>query len=411
MISFIKQPNKYTPVNNPIIFQIQSDDPTIQFFKVTVADDLGNIIANLRLFTTPDYRSGSFTDLSTILSNTVTYQLLPSANLIDFPSQIIQAYQLSITEKVVSGGVIVDGVTLATGIFYAWNGELDKLQFTNFSYPQYVVTTGATLSSFLTNKPDYSYLNQISNEYLSFLNDGAAHSVLIKTYNNGLLNSYNPVITGSSTSCRIDVSPTSLAAQLGVNFAGVDYFTVQVLDNAGNAKTVTKGYKYRSLCSYQDPLEVLFLNRAGGFDSFTFFNVRETVAITKTNITKNPFAVNSNGDYTDTNNGVYNTDTETININSVSTYKAITEPLTDAQSFWLKELVQSSKVFVKLSNGTFLPVQLNSNNYPVQQRKYTTALMRLEIEFVANGDVVYSDYDFMDSGFNHFNETFSDIFY
>jgi len=404
MISFPQQPNKYSPVNNPIIFQVSSDNSNIQYFTVLLTDDEEDIIANLKIYTTPDNRMGSYTDLSSILSNCVNYQLLPSNNLVEPVANVIQPYQLTITEKLYSNGTIIDGTTSTTGIFYAWNGALDKVQFRNFNYPQYVMTTGATSAYFLTNKPDLIPLNANSSEYLYFLNDGVANTANISTYGALGSNTYTVSLSGSTTAARIDISPASLTRVFNIDFSTVNNFTVQIFDSSNTARSILKNYRYRSEGTLKYPIEVLFWNRSGGFDSYTFYNTRESVAVTKTNIAKNPFSIDGNGKYTDNQNGVFNPDNETINVSSVSTYKAISAALTDYECIWLKELMQSAKVFVKLPNASFLPVQVNSNSYPVLNSRYTTSLNRLEIEFVASGDAINSTYD-------DFNDTFSAIFF
>lgn len=403
MITFAKTPQKYTPANNPIIWQVTSDNTAIQFFQVQVQADDNSVIANLRLYTTPANRTTSYTDLSTVLTNIVTYQLLPSANLVDSTPAILQAYKLKVTEKLYTNTGIVDGATSTTGLFYTWDGELDRVSYNQYDYKSYVLTTSGTSTNFLTNKPDLDYLNAVSTEYLSYLNDGLAATAKVITHNGTATNSYNIGVSSGITAGRIDISPAALTRNFSIDFSTVNYFSIQLFDSLGIAKSVIRNYRYKSLC-LNDSAEILFLNKLGGFDKCTFFNLRETLEVSKTNLAKTPFAIDGNGNYTDNQNGIFNTDTETIFVNRVNTYKAITDPLTDAQSYWLKELVESPKVYVKLPNGNFLPIQLNTTNYPVLQKKYSTSLMRLEIEFVANGDIVNNVFD-------EFTDVFSGVFF
>jgi hypothetical protein len=403
MITFTKTPQKYTPANNPIIFQVSSDNTAIQFFNVQVQADDNSIIANLRLYTTPANRTSSYTDLSSILSNVVNYQLLPSANLIDATPAILQAYKLKVTEKLYGDAGIVDGSTSTSGLFYTWNAQIDRVSYSQYDYKNYVVTATGATANFLTNKPDLGFINATSNEYLSYLNDGVPATAKIITHNDSASNTFTTNVLSGITVGRVDVSPAALTRTFHIDFSNVKYYSVQLFNNSGVTKSSIRNFQYQSL-GCKDSVEILFLNRLGGFDRCTFFNVRESVAVTKTSLTKTPFKIDNSGNYTDIQNGIFNTDTETIFVNTVNTYKAITDSLTDAQCYWLKELIESTKVYLKLPNGDFLPIHLNNSNYPVLRKKFSTSLMRLEIEFVANGDILNNPFD-------EFTNEFSSVFF
>lgn len=407
MITFIQQPNKYTPVQNPIIFQIASDDSRIQYFTVQVQDNLGNIIQNLKIYTTPANRSGSYCDLSSILSNTVDYQLLPSANLFESTPTVFQAYQLVIIEKLydtVSGGII-NGTSSTTGIYYAWQGLIDRVNFSVFNYNNYVLTPTGTTTRFLTNKPTLSSIYRTSTEYLYFLNDGQAGNANIKFYgkNNLLIGNHNLSLSGHTSGCtRLDISPTTLNINFGIalgddefgdmfdtpfgssySISSTNYFTVGLTDLSGNTKSQVRTYALKDLGCTNIPVQILFSNQLGGYDSINFFNLRETIDVTKTSIAKNPFTL-TNGVYSDNTNSVFNEENQVINVNSTSTYQVISDALRDVESVWLKELIKASKAFVMLSNGLFYPITITSLSYPVQQKKYNTALIRLQLTFTIN---------------------------
>ncbi len=407
MITFLQQPNKYTPVNNPIIFQIASDDSRIQYFTVQVQDNLGNIIQNLKIYTTPANRSGSYCDLSSILSNTVDYQLLPSVNLLESTPALFQAYQLVIIEKLydtVTGGII-NGTSSTTGVFYTWNALIDRVNFSMYNYTNYVMTATGTTARFLTNKPSISAVYRTSTEYLYYLNDGQAGNANISFYgqNNRLLGSHNLSLSGYTSGCtRIDISPTTISSYFGVGLAddefgdmfdtpfgsnysisNTNYFTVGLTDLSGNTKGQVRTYVLKDIGCTNIPVQILFSNQLGGYDSINFFNPRETIDVTKTSIAKNPFSL-TNGIYSDNSNSVFNEESQVINVSSTSTYQVISDALKDVESLWLKELIKASKAFVRLSNGLFYPITVTSLSYPVQQKKYNTALIRLQLTFTIN---------------------------
>lgn len=397
MITLNQTPEKYTPVSNPIIFQMTSDNPAISFFAVQVQDNSGNTIANLRLFVSPRNLTSSYTNLSSILFNTVNYQLIDTLDVVTSTPNIIQPYLLVITEKLYSGGKIIDGLTLTTGTYYVFNGLIDKINFTSYNYINYVITSGSTATRFLTNKPLTGTLYHSSTEFLYFLNDGLPGNAVFNLYtsNNVLKSTGSLHIASGSTASRIEVSPETLNAVFGDDFADVFddefndlapvstiyYLNVNIQDLSGHTKSVTRTYILKDYPVSYVPVQILFGNALGGFDGIIAFNPREQIDITKTGIQKNPFQQDNTGLFTDISNSIYNNDTDTINVTSTSTYKVITDPLSDIESIWLKELIKSPQVYILLPNGSYLPITVINVSYPVQQQRFSQNLVRLEISF------------------------------
>ena len=409
MISLIKTPAKYTPANNPVIFQIQSDNPNITFFYVNVADASGNTINNLRLYTSPSYQSGSYCDLSNILANTVDYQLLPSSNLVDTITKNYQSYQLVITEKIYNAvtGWIIDGVTLNTSLYSVFNGLIDRLSFASFNYSSYALTATGTTTHFLTNKPLINNIYKTANEYLYWLSDGQAGNVRLKFYGSGNILLGNQVIpfTSGNTCSRIDISPAAINSYFGLTlsntygkefysaFAGTfgdnysinvaNYFTVSLENSSGVTKSDIRTYVLKDVnCSYI-PVQILFSNQLGGYDSITLFNPQQTIDVTNTSINLSPLKLNNSGIISDYNNNIFNKESTIINTTSVATYKVISDVLRDVDSIWLKELIKAQTIYI-LSNGFYYPITVTSLSYPVRLQKYATNLIRLELTFTVN---------------------------
>lgn len=404
-ISFIKVPNKYSPANNPVIFQLSSDNINIQFFQVQVQAADNSVITNLRLYTTPANRTGSYTDLSTILQNIVNYQLLPSANIVEPTPALVQSYKLQVTEKLYTLAGIEDGTTSTTDLFYSWNGLIDKVSFSQYDYKNYVVNASGTTAKFLTNQPLISSLYRTSTEYLYFLNDGISGNVNFKFYGTGnaLIGNHNLSLSGSTTgSTRLDISPAVIQGFYGIGLGNTlggefgdmfdipfgtnytinqsNYFTVGITDVSGNSKSVLRTYVLKDTGCRNVPVQIVFANQLGGYDSIMFFNPRETIDVIKNSISKNPFKLTGDN-YSDNANSVFNDESEVINVNSTSTYKVISNGLRDEEALWLKELIKSEKVYIRLNNGMFYPITVTNLNYPVLQKRYSTSLLRLELSF------------------------------
>lgn len=390
-ITLVKKPAQYTPVDSPVIFELSSDKDNMLYFLVTVSDaQTSETIASQRYLVLPNLPNGTVFDLSSILSNYVQYELIVSDNLIEPSTKIFKSFYLTITEYYISdtNGFPDIGDTLFTTTFNVWNGAIDKLRYNNYSQNDYVISQSYNQTNFLTNKPDYSILYSTSSEYLNFLNDGTGKYVQFKTWDlSNNVTIYNKAITATAVSLRVDVSPQSLSDEFNVDLDELSYYSAQVVDKDYFGRTVAKYFKYSNECR-RKPVELLFLNQLGGWDCVNFFNIRESLTIKNTNVTLYPYQFDSEGNYSNQNNHVYNSDVESIAINSTSTYTMHTGLLSDDESKWLRELFQSTKIYLKLDNGDFLPIQLTTTTYAVGQRLLNSSNIRLELSFTADGDVI-----------------------
>jgi hypothetical protein len=148
-------------------------------------------------------------------------------------------------------------------------------------------------------------------------------------------------------------------------------------------------------------VNIHFVNTLGALETFQFFNPRESIEVSKTTIKKHPFKLDSSGTYSDINNGVFNADEEILNVNSKANYRVITNPLTDAESIWLKELIASKQVYVELISGALVPVMIKNNNYNVLLKKYSGGkLNRLELEYSVAGGIIPTNESFYGYGGN-----------
>lgn len=395
MISIVKQPQSYSPVSTPQVFQLTSDNANIIYFKVNVLDAVtNNIIASQRYYTLPNYQNGTVFDLSSLLSGLVDSQLLPGG-LIEEIKNIYQSYKLQITEAILNNNLVSDGASLTTGTFTVWNGNLNRVQYQNYDYNKYLFNTGYTGSTvFLSNKPNYTSLNNTSSEYLYGLISGFTGTAVYRLYDgqSTLLGTYTTDFPTGITAFRIDVSPKSIETNFGVQLTGTSYYTIAVNDGTIQ-KSELKIYKYQPGYKNQIPIEILFANKIGGFDSFTFFNPQETVDVTKTSINTYPFKFNSSGIYSSEDSGVYNQDTQVINVATTSTFSVVSGVLTDTLGRYLTELIESPKVYVKVLTGEFLPIQITTTNYKILQKRYSTTNNRLSFNFTidSNADILVEE--------------------
>jgi hypothetical protein len=396
MITISNQPQKFSPANNPISFQLASDKTTIIYFSVQVLAVDNSVIATQKYPTLPYIIQGTYFDLSSILSSYVDYQLVNTNNLIEPTPNISLAYKLSIQEYYLSFGAVVAGDTLMTGVFNTWNSEIKRTDFTDYDFHRFAISSGYTGSTqFLTNKPLVSNVYRNSTDYLYFLNDGLNAKVRLDFYglNNTLIDTR--YITGVTANAnRLNISPSFLStyfSQFTIQFTSQfgantpinlsNYFTVCLTDSLGVTKSEIRTYVLKNSSGCKQTFQLFFSNDKGGFDSIDLFNPKEQISFDVTTIMNNPYSLNSAGVVTDINNGVYNETSTVINSTSTSTYTAITDVLSDAQARWLKDIITADKVYLRLANGRLLPVSLSNNSYSVLQKRYSTDNNRLTVTF------------------------------
>lgn len=384
-----KQPQLYSPANAPNIFQLTSVNPNIINFDVKVLDAVsGNLIANQKYQTLPNLSGGTAFDLSSIVSNITGYELNVSNNIVEPLPDIVKSYKLKINENIVSGNTITTGLTATTITFKVWNASLDKVQYNHYNYSDFVMQSdsGSTQTLFLTDKPNFAKLHYHSTELLYLLNkDVSGYTVTYKLYDraNHYIGLYGYTGSTYSEALRIQASPKALAEHFNIDFRPVKYFTVQVADLAGNPKTKLRFYQYEQLKCSDEPVIFVFANSKGGFDSCFFLNPKESVAITRNTIDLYPYKLNAAGDFSNINNDIFNKEKETLNVDALSTYTVISQPLNDVDSRYLKQLYVSPEVYVKLKDGTYLPVTIANNTYEVGRIKYSNGLVRQTLQFTA----------------------------
>jgi hypothetical protein len=423
MISIVNQPTLYTPVNNPNIFELTSDNPFVAYFLVQVLTTDDQVIAKQKYYSLPNYKTasatGTYFDLSSILTNVVDTQLVNTSVIVEPTPESFKAYKLRITEykneliiTQVGGitltsptGKIVAGDSVNSGIYNVWSGVVNPIQFSGYSYRNFVINTISNNTQFLTRKPLVNNVYRNSTEYLYLLNNTPDSQVRIRFYAAGGMQLGSHVINLPSTKAvRLNVSPDALSVYFGGTFNNLygdeftnvftsefgsyadplssNYYTIRIV-GANGIRSEERTYILKDQKGCRQSFQLLFSNPLGGFDTLDLFNPKETITASKTSINKYGYKFN-NGTFSNLNNGVFNATSSVINSNSISSYKAVSDVLSDSQIKWVRSIISAEKVCLKLANGTLLPVSLSTNSYNIQSKRYSTNNNRLELEFTSD---------------------------
>jgi hypothetical protein len=375
MITIVKRPQKFTPSGNPVIWQVQTDNANILYFRVEVIENTSNRLINtLDIYPTPDFQNGAFIDLSRLLDNAVNWQVSNDiTKFIEGMTKPVASYRVKIEEKVLSGSSIVPGATYndTSDVNYVFAATFEHIAFNYFDHSEYVIKNDNLGVKFLTFKPDGGLMNKASTEYLYFMADTTGLQVKMSYYNkDGSLNNYffRP-INGTEKMYRLNVAYKALRNEFSTTLTDGMAVSFQIVDSVGNPKTEERKFIFKEADCHLDMMNVLFVNSLGGVDAYQFVNPVESLNVTRTTIKKNPYRI-VNGKYENITNDVYNVTNEVLNSVSQLTVKAHTRVLKDKEVFWLGELVAAKQWFIELSDMKLVPVMLVNNTYNYQRQKY-----------------------------------------
>lgn len=379
-ITFIQTPQKYTPANNDILIQVQSDSLNLAYFLAEVKDSAGLIISTLKLRPTPLNKKGAFFNLVNVLSAQTTF--VKSDNIIEYTNDVYK-YSVRLTSYIInaSGLIVASGEESVLSDRYIFNAELPLDEYSTYDYTRYACTSTGT-GRFLTNKPKQCDMSPLTTEYLYYLNDARASKVrFLFNYLSGAVveKTFNLDIT--KTMGRINISPIILEAN-SIDLTDLKYYTVDLLD-ASNLVAVHPVYRYiNKTCSISN-VQLFWTNQLGGIDSYLFKNLRESINNTKITVGSSPYKMGASNQYATYSGNVYNPTEVTLKSDTTSTYTVVSEYLNKDEAKWITTIITSKQVWILLENGKVYPIQIKDTGATIQDTRYTGSLNQFEVSFTA----------------------------
>lgn len=393
-VTITETPQKYTPSGNPVIFRFTSDLTNVTYFNVRVyQNSTDKLLASLKAYIKPTDTNAASIDIYRILNDLTSTQIVNNDSVYSPVGGSI-SYYVKVSENTNAS------VFATSSVFVAFNGGLSDFQFYGYAYNDYVVST--TKGKFLTFRPDAVNLTDGQFEHLYFLTDGSAvNKVVVETFNrSGTKTTYSTDIVLSGVLHRLNLSPASLISSMSINWTGIVRYRV-VLMSGAVVKSNYMNYNCLALSSDQNPVVLIWSNKAGGLDSYTFINPKETKNVAKTTLSKNgAFAAAGN---------VATAKTKTITVKQESNYSLVTPVLNDIEYQYISDVVGASEVFVRLNNGLLLPVEVQETSIPLQYQRYDRQSNRMRISFKADSNLTFtaSSYNIFNGGFNAIGYTFT----
>lgn len=228
-MNIIKQPLKYTPSNNPVVFGFSETGDTV-YYQVNVKEALTNAtLYTGNLFPTPVQPDRVYFNASKILDSVVKYDVDNQTDLVLAKTQNILQYDVEVVPyEILSGSTQQQNTGYTTKDYYVWDAGSDIQTYTNVDDNTFIVKSGNTLARFLTLQPDKKKVNAYSNEQLYFIQDG--YTALTANYKIGNA-SYQIPVTGQTLTGSTIIPAT--AETRAVGHVAITGTTTGVGDNIG----------------------------------------------------------------------------------------------------------------------------------------------------------------------------------
>lgn len=352
-ITVHQSPEPNSPAYNDLLYLMSESSGSVYSqpnFKY-IADVFvnSNKIARLKSPIYPNSTNKGVFNIGRLIENFVTYDWnINDTTASGCPNSYI-GYQVKFGYEYSTGStspiIEASGLTTVTG--NAYNMALDPITFANFDEDTYLLKSNT--AKFLTsNRSKRIYSDQ--KDWIYFWK-GDANSVLITYYPSA---TPNPILLSGLTDKVIRIPIVSIPS-------GTTYLTIQA-QQSGTNKSELYRIDIKEGCSKYGNNDVYFLNRYGAIESFRFNMVRKDKhSISRKQYKQNPYQLSGNTYTYETsarsNSNFYTESKQTTTLNS--------DWITESESKWLKELIQSPIIWM-LDDGILKAVNIVNSDYEVK---------------------------------------------
>lgn len=414
-ITIRQQPaSQYLSGFNDIVFVVSSTNTAQTNFQyvcdVYITDDTGALThAGYNYLRTktpvdPIYSSGIFNVTDKVRqflsydNGTDEYSVQKS------PNSVIQVVCKFGEEYGASSAVVVTPDLATSSTYFVINSSLDDLEYnnTNLESVHAITNSVSTSKRFLTNRPASGKVRSNEDAWLSLAHttaNNSSYNYVVETDTGSLLTSYyitNPYATiTTSVGRRVLRFPSGvrnlsylnashiLSGQSAINWTNVLRYNIWTVNASSGVTSETQSYTIDSECTDHDVYRLHFLNKLGGFDSFSFIKAHtERTEISRDKFKRNKIKRIGGGRY-----GFNNYDLSDVQYYTKhkDTIKIISDWISEADSTWLEELCTSPVIFH--DHPTYGRVAINITDTSYDRKQWLTdKLFNLELTFQYSDD-------------------------
>lgn len=379
-VTINQQPQYFQPACNPYIWTFESDQTAQPNFSFIVELYVGGVLVSTHQVFNESLNYAKF-DASGELRALLTSDMVTTGALLTYYDPAIDVVNIRVYEKYGTPPTL--SVTFTTGtVNRAWNASLRHPDFIAYDHLDYMISrTNANSGNilFLTDFPRARkyFVGLYESAFLTFINRSKPNiDFYLNLYDatNTLILNYTATIAVGDLNV-IDCSPQNLIANTTAtltNFQACAYYTVRVqgLDvgvNSGFSETFT--FYMDTECHRYDTKRLHWLNKLGGWDSFTF-----TLVSLNTSKVKTSEYQRERGDWnTAGTDWIYTRyHGQDMAFNKFATDQLVlnSDWIHESVQQWLvRDLYESPKVYLETTPGAFEPVRITNESYQQKQRR------------------------------------------
>ena len=382
-------PENYPSAHDDLFFVVSSDQVATAGFKYVFDVYINSsLITRIKLFPDPINAKGIF-NASAIVRDYLASYFKPNATATAFSfngDDIFVSYEVRFGED-------YNGTTytnLASGTYKAFNFVNPLFRDFSTSYFQPKINTWLTSRDITAAECGYS-----EKLFAGWLNTAGSTTNLTLTVQKYLPSGANDgtAVTGGAIPCSafvlFDLSPAALNAYLTTTTITTATYMYGVKVNYGGNSSAE--FKIKNVCNPRwTPINLHFLNRLGGYDSFGFRLVnRQSGSVTKKSFEQMPWQYSSGNMTRYDGNKRMNAGNNTFMVNETVKFKLSSDYINQTDYLWLKDLITSPEVYFE-KDGYYYPIEVKETSWSEKLRIADKMFnFELDIEF---GNKINSQY-------------------
>jgi len=390
-ITIEQAPDSITPVYNKVEYLISSTNSGNTDFSYLVdiyINGSGTKTARLRIPIRPSDSYG-IVDIHRVLETTLTSDVGDTTSILgnnDAPNHAL-TYIVKIGEEYDPGtGIITQYPPTGGGIDStrtAINASLEKQEWIDWDWAEY--NTGQATDKYLTNSPSSRNVSIEDHGWLYHSNSLIHDRYNVETYDSSGASLGSWVITASSTSVITYVAsaPASLNLIDNANLStGVQPIITTSTGsysitphNVVLARGETKTFVIKEPCKF-NANNLIFLNKLGGFDHFTFYNGdSSSYSIQRKTMKVNIDTVSG----TTISHSMQDREKVQYYTKQTETIKLMSDWITEEEDAWLLELIESPEIYLQNGNDLIAVSNIKTTSH-TKKKDARDKLFRLDVE-------------------------------
>jgi len=395
-ITIEQSPHSTTPAYEDIIYVISSTNSGNTNFKYVIDIVVNGTSNRITVFPHPSFGT-AYVNIGKIIETYISSNIDDSTFGFQEAASSYEDFTVQFGEQYGDPVVVFANLTSTTGT--AWNGIVDFLPFSTYSstgYLEYVMSTNAA-SDYLTEQTSNVIIRDSEDAWLYGLTDtsgtiGYAEVITKDSAGSTIqtINIQNPYTntdvfdgkvvsfsTGTNNLNSIDASQITLGAQPIIT-ASVASYDIKWFNLSSSAVSPTQTYTIENTCTRNNLYRFHFLNKKGGFDSFTFYRAdSKSVRIQRDSYKKGADSFSNSTTYG------YGTGARTniaYNTKLTDTITVLSDWIDEETSTWLEQLISSPEVYLVDDTYGLVAINISNSSYDFKQEE-TQKLFNLRINF------------------------------